>query len=621
MGLRRALSSALLIVSGGGALALAQPPPPRSGPPAWAADAVWYSVVVDRFRNGDPRNDPKASDLRGAAPGDPGRDWQLAPWTSSWYTMLPWERASGRDFYEAILTRRYGGDLQGILEKLEHLSSLGVNGLLLSPVFEAPSALKRDPTFLHHVDNNFGPDPDGDRLVWATESPADPGTWKWSAADRLFLRLVQECHRRQMRVVAELPVAGVGQTFWAFRDLRARGAASKHAGWFDVTRFDDPRTLLDELEYTGLGGAREMPAWKKHGDGLAAGPREHLNTVLRRWSDPNADGDASDGVDGFLLAGGERLGMGFLRELRALVVSLNPEALVAGSLGFEDEAMTRPVDPSPWLAREAIDVAANHALGAAARAFLLDRRAALPVPELDALASRIRALTAPATTLALPLPLDGPDGERAASRAVNPDREPGAPASPKDNPRYDVRAPRAEEGKRVRLLAAFLFASPGTPLLSYGTEVGMWGAADPDALKPMLWPELRFEDEAGHPQAQARKADPLRFDGDLLRYFQALGKARAGQPALRRGGFEALVAEDSRRLYAFARVLDTERVVAAFNLEGRDQGLELPFPVEQVRELLSGRRLRARDGKVTVTLPPLSAAILAPEASRAPPPQ
>jgi glycosidase len=434
----------------------------------------------------------------------------------------------------------------------------------------------------------------------------------------MLLRLVQECHRRQMRVVVELPVAGVGQTFWAFRDLRARGAASKFAAWFEVGRFDDPRTPLDELEYAGLRGAREMPAWKKEGDGLAAGPREHLKTVLKRWSDPNADGDASDGVDGFLFTGSERVGMGFLRELRRFAVGLNPDALLVGSLGFEDETRTRPLDPSSWLSREAFDVAPNHALGAAARAFFFDRAASLPVPELDSLLSRIRDLTRPETALALPLPLDGPDGERAASRSVNPDREPGASGSPRDNPRYDVRAPHPDEAKRVRLLAAFCFASTGAPLVSYGTEAGMWGAAEPDAFKPMVWRELRYEDEAGHPLSQARKPDPVRFDEDLLKYFQALGRARAAQPALRRGSFETLVAEESRRVYAFARVLDTDRVVAAFNLEGRDQTIELPFPSEQVRDLLSGRRLRARDGKMALTLPPLSAALLAAEAARAP---
>lgn len=609
---RRALFLGLLIVVSVGTLpasaqtAAPAPPDPRPGPPTWAADAVWYSVVVDRFKNGDPRNDPKASDLRGAAPGDPGRDWQVAPWTSSFYTLLPWERASGRDFHSAVLTRRYGGDLAGLVEKLDHLTGLGVNALLLSPVLEAPSALKRDPTFLHHVDNNFGPDPEGDRLVWATENPADPATWKWSAADRLFLRLVQECRRRQIRLVVEMGVASAGQTFWAYRDTRARGAASRYSSWFEVPRAGEARTPPDD-----------KVEWKREREGLAAGPRDHLRTALRRWSDPNGDGDASDGVDGFLLSGVERLGQDFVRDLRRTLLGFNPEALVAGDLGFEDEARTRPVDPTPWLSRGAIDVVANHAWSAIARSFFLDRSTAASAPTLDTLLARIRELHRPEIVLALPLPLDGPDGERAASRAVNPDRDIGASSNPRDNPRYDVRAPRGDEGKRLRLLAAFQFASAGAPLVSYGTETGLFGAAEPDNLRPMLWRELRYEDDAGHPAGATRKAEPLRFDEELLKHFQALGKARAAQPALRRGTTETVLADESRRVYAFARVLGDDRVLAAFNLTEKEQPLEVPFAAEQVRDLISGRKLRGRDGRVSVVLLPFSAALVAADAPRA----
>ena len=608
---RRAPFFGLLIVLAGALPASAQPaapgpPDPRPGPPSWAADVVWYSVVVDRFRNGDPKNDPRPSDLRGAAPGDPGRDWQVAPWTSSFYTLLPWERASGRDFAQAVLTRRYGGDLAGVLEKLDHLTGLGVNGLLLSPVLEAPSALKRDPASLHHVDNNFGPDPEGDRLVWATENPADPATWKWSSADRLFLRLVQECRRRQIRLVVEMPVASVGPAFWAYRDVRARGAASRYASWFEAPRADEARAPQDD-----------RVEWKREGEGLATGPRDHLRTALRRWSDPNGDGDPSDGVDGFLLSGVARLGQGSTRELRRALLGFNPDALVAGDLGLEDEARTRPVDPTSWLSRGALDVAANHAWGAIARAFFLDRETAASAPALDTMLSRIHGLYRPETLLALPLPLDGPDGERAASRVVNPDREAGVSASPKDNPRYDVRAPRGDEGKRLRLLAAFQFASAGAPLVSYGTETGLFGAAEPDNLRPMLWRELRYEDDAGHPTGAARKADPVRFDEELLKYFQTLGKVRAAQPALRRGTTETLLADESRRVYVFARVLGEERVVAAFNLTEKEQSFEAPFAGEQARDLISGRKLRGRDGKVSVVLLPFSAALVASEAPRA----
>ena len=55
--------------------------------------------------------------------------------------------------------RRYGGDLQGIINKLDYLKQLGINAIYLNPIFESPSLHKYDATMYHHVDNNFGPDP------------------------------------------------------------------------------------------------------------------------------------------------------------------------------------------------------------------------------------------------------------------------------------------------------------------------------------------------------------------------------------------------------------------------------------------------------------------------------
>jgi glycosidase len=278
----------------------ARPPEPavRSGPPTWVADTVFYQVFPDRFRNGDPRNDPQPNDLRGAWPQEAVRGWQVSPWTADWFRLQPWEKATGKDFYWNAQTRRYGGDLQGLLERLDYLQGLGIGAIYLNPIFEAPSHHKYDTTYFHHVDNNLGPDPEGDRVIWATESPADPTTWKWTSADRLFLKLIQECHRRQMKVVLDGVFSHVGVTFWAFRDLRSRGASSRYASWFAVKTFDDPKTPADEFEYQGLSGVRELPELRKEGGTLAAPVRDHLRVVARRWGDPNGDGDPSDGIPG-----------------------------------------------------------------------------------------------------------------------------------------------------------------------------------------------------------------------------------------------------------------------------------------------------------------------------------
>jgi cyclomaltodextrinase / maltogenic alpha-amylase / neopullulanase len=609
----RAPAIGLLLTVGAAASGAEAPPPLRSGPPSWAADAVWYEIVPERFRNGDPRNDPRSPDLRGAWPNETPRDWQIAPWTSNWYALLPWERASGRDFYTAVATRRYGGDLQGILASLDHLQGLGVSALCLTPIFKAPSALKYDPAAFHHVDNNLGPDPEGDRLVLATENPADPATWKWTSADRLFLRLIQECHRRQIKVVIDGVFDHVGQTFWAFRDLRARGQASKYAAWFAVKTYDDPKTPQDELDYASRSGARELPELRKDGDTLAAGPREHIHAIVKRWGDPNGDGDPSDGVDGWRLPGAEKIGHGFWRELRRWVLGLNPEAILVGHVLWADYAAARIVDPAPWLNGDELDAVMSYRFADAAKSFFIDRNTAISAAELDTRLAELRTFARPETATVLLNLLDSHDTDRVASQIVNPDRAYDHDASPKDNPRYEVRAPRAEEQRRLRLLAAFQFAAVGAPIVYYGTEAGMWGADDPDDQKPMLWRDLKYEDEAGHPLGQPRKPDPVRFDEDLYKFYSNLGRMRSAQAALRRGSLEVILADEKRRVYAFQRVLDNERVAAAFNASDKEQAVELPMAVEQVRDWLGGRKYRTREGKVALSLPPLGAVILAPD--------
>ena len=107
---------------------------PDSSVPAWAADAVWYQIFPERFRNGCPASDPTPADIGPNPP--PG--WVPTPWTREWYALDPWAHS----FFPDVFHRRYGGDLPGIREKLPYLRDLGVNALYLNPVFSAPSLPK-----------------------------------------------------------------------------------------------------------------------------------------------------------------------------------------------------------------------------------------------------------------------------------------------------------------------------------------------------------------------------------------------------------------------------------------------------------------------------------------------
>lgn len=128
--------------------------------PDWARDAVFYQIFPERFRNGDLDNDPIRASIDHV--DQTPETWQVMPWTDDWYARADWEHDMGDDFYESVFRRRYGGDLQGVLDKLDYLQDLGITAVYFNPLFHARSLHKYDGTSFHHIDPYFGPDPAGD---------------------------------------------------------------------------------------------------------------------------------------------------------------------------------------------------------------------------------------------------------------------------------------------------------------------------------------------------------------------------------------------------------------------------------------------------------------------------
>ena len=552
--------AALLAVAVLGTAASAQP-----APPDWAADAVWYQIFPERFASGDRTNDPTRASLEN--PDAVGDDWAVTPWTADWYARADWERERGPDFYDhGVFDRRLGGDLQGVLDRVDYLDSLGVTAVYFNPVFWGASLHKYDATSYHHVDPYFGPDPEGDVAAVQNET-ADPTTWVWTSADRLFLELVDALHARGIRVVIDGVFNHTGTRFWAFADVAQRQQASPTADWYEVTAWDDPDTAGNEFDWNGWWGYKTLPVLANNADGtdLLPAVKAHVFDATRRWMDPDGDGDPSDGVDGWRLDVAGEVPDGFWLAWNALVHQINPDAVtIAEEWG----------DATDYLARAGFQSTMNyHALSIPLDAFAYDGRT-----DADTFAAEVvdRFDAYPETTRpALMNVLAGHDTDRLASMIVNGslganyDRQ----AGPRDTTAYAVRAPNARERELQRAVVAFQFAMPGAPLVYYGDEAGMWGGDDPDDRKPMVWPDLVYDDEAVDPLGRPRQPDPVAFDSSLFAFYQAAIALRRADAVLRRGDLAVLATGD--RAVAFERQLGGARRVVALNAGDQDAFLQL----------------------------------------------
>ncbi|MCX7750934.1 MAG: glycoside hydrolase family 13 protein [Candidatus Bipolaricaulota bacterium] len=202
-------------------------------PPPWVRDAVFYHIFPDRFRNGDPANDPP-----GTAP------WDAPP--------------TPRSFS--------GGDLEGIHEKLPYLRELGVTALYLTPIFRASTNHRYDGEDYFQVDPTLG-------------------------GDGAFRDLLAAAHGQGIRVVLDGVFNHCGKGHPFFQDAIERGRRSPYWGWFTI-RGDRPQAD-PEPNYACWAGHAYLPEWNLDHPPV----REYLLSVARHWIREGIDGWRLDTVE------------------------------------------------------------------------------------------------------------------------------------------------------------------------------------------------------------------------------------------------------------------------------------------------------------------------------------
>ncbi|GHC00009.1 glycoside hydrolase family 13 protein [Cerasicoccus arenae] len=534
--------------------------------PDWAQDVIWYQIFPERFANADSSNDPTRKSL-----DDPSRvskSWKVMQWTDDWYSRTNWEKEMGPHFYDTVYHRRYGGDLQGVIDRLDYLKGFGVTGIYFNPIFYANSLHKYDGNSFHHIDPYFGPDPDGDLELIAQET-SNPSTWQWTAADQLFLELLREAKTRNIRVIIDGVWNHTGRNFFAFRDIAKNSQKSRYARWYDIIAFDDPRTARNEFDYHGWYGYKSLPEFANDpsGQNLAPGPKRYVFSATERWMDPNGDGDPSDGIDGWRLDVAEELPAGFWREWNAHVRTINPEAFTTAEIWGSS---------AKFLEETHFSSAMNYrGFAIPIKGWLVDGK--ISASEFARRLDHERNSRSPEAARILQNLVDSHDTQRIASMIANRSSFQGYKSEDwfdyDDSERvsartkgYNLAAPD-KDGRRIwKMLALFQATYVGAPMIYYGTEAGMWGADDPDDRMPMWWAEMDFSPQNLRPNGQPRSTpQPAGFDQEIFDSYQAAFQLRNEHPALRQGDFQVLEARDNAQVLAFERKLGNERLVVIFN--------------------------------------------------------
>ena len=324
---------------------------PGFSTPDWAKGAVMYQIFVDRFYNGDTSND--VLDREYIYINQPSR--KVEDWNSPVASM--------------DVARFYGGDLAGVLQKLDYLEDLGVEVIYFNPIFVSPSNHKYDTQDYDYVDPHYGviindggellPEGEVDNLKATKYQKRVSDLDNLAASNQLFKELVAEMHRRGMKVIIDGVFNHCGSfNKWMDReriyeklDTYKKGAYispdSEYRNFFRFHNEEDEDWPYNN-SYDGWWGHETLPKLNYESSGYL---RRHIFHIAKKWVSPEfgADGWRLDVAAD--LAHHKENNHIFWRKFRNEVKSVNPEALIiAEHYG----------DPTDWLQGDQWDTVMNY---------------------------------------------------------------------------------------------------------------------------------------------------------------------------------------------------------------------------------------------------------------------
>jgi cyclomaltodextrinase / maltogenic alpha-amylase / neopullulanase len=463
--------------------------------PDWVKDAVFYQIFPDRF----------ATSIHVEKPPH----------------LEPWEAPPTTHGFK-------GGDLLGVVEHLDYLTDLGVDALYFCPIFQSTANHRYHTHDYYQVDPILG-------------------------GNAAFKLLLDEAHRRGMRIVLDGVFNHASRGFYQFNHLLENGQASPYLDWFPAPTF--PLHAYDS-------GPAGYQAWW----GLKALPKfNHANPQVRAFLFGVAEYWIEQGIDGWRLdVPGEIDDDTFWREFRRRVKAKNPDAYIVGEIWHRADR---------WLVGDQFDAVMNYQFTRACCGFFVD---------LD---ETTRTLTHGHSYGMI----DKYDARQFAQRLEEIlTWYPGAIAYAQmnllgshDTARFLTIARGDTSALKLSYLTMMTY--PGAPMIYYGDEVGMEGGRDPDCRRAMLW-------------------DQSRWNHDLLAAVKRYIALRKQYAALWRGGAYAHLYAQGM-VYVFARQRDRQTVIVGLNAGSSEAKLDLDVHLllpdgGHVRAEWSGQQYTVTDGLV-----------------------
>ena len=478
--------------------------------PDWVKNAVFYQIFPDRFNRS-----PRMKHERGIK----FKEWGSPP---------------DEQGYQ-------GGDLYGIVDKLDYIKELGITALYLNPIFSAASNHRYNAYDFMEVDPLLG-------------------------GEAALHELLDEAHKRDIRVVLDGVFNHCGRGFWAFNHILENGVNSPYIDWFTIHGF--PLHAYDadgtKPNYASWWNNASLPKFNTNNLGV----RDYIFKVARHWLE--------FGMDGWRLDVPEEIqDDSFWREFRQVVKSVNPDAYIVGEIWHE---------AAHWLQGDMFDAVMNYQLTGPVLNFFGAEHLNLFWKHTDV---HLKPIDAETFRKDIDTMYGHYDWEINYAQMNMIDSH--------DMPRalwlvYDNKPAH-------RLIVLCQMTLPGSPCVYYGDEIGMSAGTDPFCREAFPWEK------------------PESWDASLREFYGQMIALRNSHPALRTGDFGFILAEG--KVAAYRRRLGNEEIVVAFNAGKTAQTVNLSaqelghstysvaWPLDN-----SNSSMVKNDAGLTVEIPPQSAVIL-----------